>query len=81
MIYVNVNYKNRNISIIPYGILSGKKAEIYNNFCNKVKNNFLGSVWNKQTLFCLRDLINKTNEELKVAKEDLEINDNIFDFI
>ena len=81
MIYVNVNYENSSISIISYEILSGKKAEIYNNFCNKVKNNFLGSVWNKQTLFCLSDLINKTNEELKVSKEDLEITNNIFDFI
>lgn len=73
MIYVNINYENRNIDIRSDRILFGEKAKIYNNFCNEVKKRFLGLSLNQQTLSCLRDLVNKTNEKLKIAKEDLEI--------
>lgn len=73
MIYVNINYENRNIDIRSNRILFGEKAKIYNNFCNEVKKRFLGLPLNQETLFCLRDLVNKTNEKIKIAKEDLKI--------
>lgn len=73
MIYVNINYENRNIDIRSDRILFGEKAKIYNNFCNEVKKCFLDLPLNQQTLSCLRDLVNKTNEKIKIAREDLEI--------
>ena len=73
MVYVNINYENRSIDIRSNRILFGEEVKIYNNFCNEVKKCFLGLPLNQQTLSCLRDLVNKTNEKLKIAKEDLEI--------